>query len=412
MPKVGVVVAVAIAFAGAPSRSARVSGRSCDEPVAAFRRQRLLHSERQRVLARLRRWNSHTRRRRGLVRRCVKTSVEPPHRRRGREPNGKGYWLVAQDGGVFTFGDAHFYGSMAATQLKQPVFSMAPTKSGHGYWLVARDGGVFTFGDAKFYGSTGSLVLNEPITGMTASRTGTGYRMVAADGGIFAFGDVPFYGSLPGLGITANNVVGMARISSDLGYWIARSTGEVYALGLTPADGGSTCNTIAAIFSYPTARGDGYRLVTDSGATIPFGSRSGRRPPDREPKVLPELSEHLARRVRQHPIRRLVPAGRQPGWLRRKPPRSLEPPRRHQDLHVGRRKRHSSECQLPERHNHVPQQPRGREDGDRPHVTVSLLGNVVTYGAACPGRRSCLILVMRILLRHSTGCAGSSVLPR
>ena len=202
-------------------------------------------------------------------------------------PNGKGYWLVAQDGGVFTFGDAHFYGSMAATQLKQPVFSMAPTKSGHGYWLVARDGGVFTFGDAKFYGSTGSLVLNEPITGMTASRTGTGYRMVAADGGIFAFGDVPFYGSLPGLGITANNVVGMARISSDLGYWIARSTGEVYALGLTPADGGSTCNTIAAIFSYPTARGDGYRLVTDSGATIPFGRAPGGDLPTGNPRFCP-----------------------------------------------------------------------------------------------------------------------------
>ena len=25
-------------------------------------------------------------------------------------PTGKGYWLVASDGGIFTFGDAHFYG--------------------------------------------------------------------------------------------------------------------------------------------------------------------------------------------------------------------------------------------------------------------------------------------------------------
>ena len=35
-----------------------------------------------------------------------------------------------------------------------------------GYWLVASDGGVFSFGDAGFYGSTGNIVLNKPIVGM------------------------------------------------------------------------------------------------------------------------------------------------------------------------------------------------------------------------------------------------------
>jgi hypothetical protein len=34
---------------------------------------------------------------------------------------------------------------------------MAATPDGQGYWLVARDGGVFTFGNASFYGSTGGL---------------------------------------------------------------------------------------------------------------------------------------------------------------------------------------------------------------------------------------------------------------
>ena len=32
-----------------------------------------------------------------------------------------GYWLTAADGGVFSFGDAAFYGSMAATKLAQPI---------------------------------------------------------------------------------------------------------------------------------------------------------------------------------------------------------------------------------------------------------------------------------------------------
>ncbi len=34
---------------------------------------------------------------------------------------------------------------------------MAPTPTGAGYWLVASDGGIFTFGDAGFYGSTGNI---------------------------------------------------------------------------------------------------------------------------------------------------------------------------------------------------------------------------------------------------------------
>jgi hypothetical protein len=33
---------------------------------------------------------------------------------------------------------------------------MAATPDGHGYWLVAADGGIFSFGDAGFHGSAGS----------------------------------------------------------------------------------------------------------------------------------------------------------------------------------------------------------------------------------------------------------------
>ncbi len=43
---------------------------------------------------------------------------------------------------------------------------MAATPDGRGYWLVASDGGIFTFGDAEFYGSAGSVHVNAPIVGM------------------------------------------------------------------------------------------------------------------------------------------------------------------------------------------------------------------------------------------------------
>ena len=42
-----------------------------------------------------------------------------------------------------------------------------------GYWEVASDGGVFSFGSAQFYGSMGGKPLNKPIVGMAAAPRGT-----------------------------------------------------------------------------------------------------------------------------------------------------------------------------------------------------------------------------------------------
>jgi len=191
-------------------------------------------------------------------------------------PGGRGYWVAGADGGVFAFGHARYYGSMGAAHLNQPVVSLAPTKSGKGYWLVASDGGVFSFGDARFYGSTGNLILRQPIVGMTTSASGRGYRLVARDGGIFDFGDAHFVGSLPGRGVQVSDVVGMATTPSHAGYWIAGADGQVYAFGDAHSFGrfnASACDPVTAIFSNP--HGQGYRLVTESGATISFGNAPG-----------------------------------------------------------------------------------------------------------------------------------------
>jgi hypothetical protein len=99
-----------------------------------------------------------------------------------------GYWLYAADGGVFAFGDAGFYGSMAGRPLNSPIVAMMATPTGKGYWQVAADGGVFAFGDAPFYGSLGALKLNSPIVDAVANTTGRGYYMLGGDGGVFRFG--------------------------------------------------------------------------------------------------------------------------------------------------------------------------------------------------------------------------------
>jgi hypothetical protein len=115
-----------------------------------------------------------------------------------RTADGRGYWLLGQDGGIFTFGTAVFHGSTGDMRLNQPVVGMTPTRSGNGYWLVARDGGIFTFGDAAFHGSTGAMRLNRPIIGMAVTPSGNGYWLLASDGGVFTFGDAAFLGTTAG----------------------------------------------------------------------------------------------------------------------------------------------------------------------------------------------------------------------
>ena len=150
----------------------------------------------------------------------------------GSQPSGGvgGYWIDAADGGVFSFGNAQFYGSTGGIRLNQPVVGMATTHDAGGYWEVASDGGVFSFGDAQFHGSTGSIRLNKPVVGMAVTPDGGGYWLVASDGGIFAFGDAQFFGSTGS--ITLNKpVIGMVPTHDGLGYWLVASDGGIFAYG-------------------------------------------------------------------------------------------------------------------------------------------------------------------------------------
>jgi hypothetical protein len=120
-----------------------------------------------------------------------------------------GYWLVASDGGIFTYGSAGFFGSTGALHLNKPIVGMAAAPDGRGYWLVASDGGIFTYGSAGFFGSTGALHLNKPIVGMEVTASGQGYWLVASDGGVFGFGDAGFFGSAGSIHLN-QPIVGMA----------------------------------------------------------------------------------------------------------------------------------------------------------------------------------------------------------
>ena len=120
---------------------------------------------------------------------------------------GNGYWLVASDGGIFSFGDSTFYGSLPGLgfhpagsrlphSLNAPIVGMVPTFTGHGYFMVASDGGVFAFGDAQL---RGLVPRHRRLRGCGRGRDAgrTRERLLAGDqtGGVYAFGDAPFYGA-------------------------------------------------------------------------------------------------------------------------------------------------------------------------------------------------------------------------
>ncbi len=188
-------------------------------------------------------------------------------------PTGKGYWLVASDGGVFSYGDAKYHGGTGGVHLNKPIVGIASTPSGNGYWLVASDGGIFTYGDARFYGSAGGMRLNKPIVGMTTTLSGHGYWLVASDGGIFTFGDAHFYGSAGGIHLN-KPIVGMSTTASHRGYWLVASDGGVFTYGDARFYGsaGSLHLVEPIVGIAPVAGGGGYWMVAADGGIFNYGS--------------------------------------------------------------------------------------------------------------------------------------------
>jgi len=211
-----------------------------------------------------------------------------------RAPAGQGYWLLGADGGVFTFGDAGFYGSAAAGGtgplagvLPPPgspgslFTAMAATPEGKGYWLVNSFGEVGAFGDAGYFGSSLQLpggFPRAPIVGIQPTPDGQGYWLVGADGGVFSFGDATFLGSVPGLPATVRptaRVVGMAVTPNGQGYWEVTAAGDVYSFGDAGFFGslaGLGISPRAPIVGIqPTPDGQGYWLVGADGGVFSFG---------------------------------------------------------------------------------------------------------------------------------------------
>ena len=110
----------------------------------------------------------------------------------------------------------------AASTLNAPIVGIAATPDGRGYWLVGADGGVFAFGDASFEGSIAGMPLAAPITAIvptTRRRTATGSSAPTAGSSRSATRTST---ARPGASQLASPIVGAAATPTGHGYWLAR----------------------------------------------------------------------------------------------------------------------------------------------------------------------------------------------
>jgi hypothetical protein len=196
-----------------------------------------------------------------------------------------GYWLVASDGGTFAFGNAGFFGSIpglgiapagtpgGGPKLNAPIVGIVPSTDGGGYFMVAADGGIFAFGDAHFSGSCPGIGgCSGTAVAVMPDASGRGYWIVTTSGNIYAFGNAAYYGAP---GPQATIVTSAMRTPDGRGYWVLFADGAVYPYGDAASLGrltGQQVNSLdpaTAIFA--TSDGTGYWIATAAGAVYPFG---------------------------------------------------------------------------------------------------------------------------------------------
>jgi uncharacterized membrane protein YecN with MAPEG domain len=104
----------------------------------------------------------------------------------GLEP---GYLAVNADASILTIGPVPSW-QPATTKLNAPIVGITldpGTKAG--YWLVAADGGVFSYEGAQFYGALAGTNIPSPVVGMAALPEGKGYLIAEQDGNVVVLGD-------------------------------------------------------------------------------------------------------------------------------------------------------------------------------------------------------------------------------
>jgi len=152
--------------------------------------------------------------------------------------DGKGYFLVGADGGVFAFGDARFEGSCPGIGgCSSGVSSVMTDASGDGYWVVTYTGNVYAFGDATNYGDPLPTCRMRRRCPRPCASERERLLDSLSDGEVYTYGDAAYLGSPFGQIEFSNPASAIFATSDGGGYWVVTANGTVYAFGDAPNDG-------------------------------------------------------------------------------------------------------------------------------------------------------------------------------
>ena len=189
-----------------------------------------------------------------------------------RAPRPESYSILTDGGGIYSFGDARYWGNLIDHNYPGPAVSLAGTPSGNGYSILTSFGGIYTFGDGRYYGN----LIDHGYPGQALSHsytpTGNGYAILTDDGSVRVFGDARYFGNLrdhnyPG------QAVSLSYTPTGLGYSILTDSGALYTFG----DAQYLGNLIDHNYPGPavsleyTGTGRGYNILTSFGGIYSFG---------------------------------------------------------------------------------------------------------------------------------------------
>ena len=180
---------------------------------------------------------------------------------------------------------------------------MAATPDGDGYWLVAADGGIFTFGDAAFYGSMAAAGhRSRPSRSPPARRataTGSSIRTAPPTPSVTRRGRHP-----PWVSCSAPSPPETRPCSSPSNSWASPTSGAATAPSVTTARVSSSPPGSTAAVSFARVADDQYHTA---GIAVALTSLDGGRP-----RLLGHEPDRLDDRVPHRPLRRRWPASWKP----------------------------------------------------------------------------------------------------
>ncbi|SNB46286.1 phosphatidylinositol-specific phospholipase C [Geobacter sp. DSM 9736] len=182
----------------------------------------------------------------------------------GIKPSGHGYWILSRNGGIHTYGDAGYHGHGVGHD--NAAVSLGVTPSGNGYWILSRNGGIHTYGDAKYHGHGVGHDGDAVALGVTPS--GKGYWILSRNGGIHTYGDAGYHGH--GVG-GDNEAVDLGVTPSGNGYWILSRNGGIHTYGDARYHGHGVGGNGQAVSIGVTPSGQGYWILSQNGKISYYG---------------------------------------------------------------------------------------------------------------------------------------------